>query len=83
MVITEELKSEPYTLTTQCLEIYDSYLEKTLIFSFEKEIEIIIFPLNSVSQSEQGVDLTNQGVTLVFLYDFTQNIKNTLQVVVE
>ncbi len=65
------------------LTIKDSYLNKTIIFSFDKEIEIAIFPLNSVSQSEQGVDLTNQGVTLVFLYDFTQNIKNTLQVVVE
>lgn len=79
MIITEELKSEPYTLTTRCLEIYDSYLEKTLIFSFEKEIEIIIFPLNSVSQSEQGVDLTNQGLTFGFVYPFTQTEQNSLQ----
>jgi len=79
IVITEELKSEPYTLTTQCLEIYDNYLEKTLIFSFEKEIEIIIFPLNSVSQSEQGVDLTNQGLTFGFVYPFTQTEQSSLQ----
>ena len=79
MIITEEIKSEPYTLTTQCLEIYDNYLEKTLIFSFEKEIDIIIFPLNSVSQSEQGVDLTNQGLTLGFVYPFIKIEQNSMR----
>jgi hypothetical protein len=79
LIIAEQLKSQPYTLTTQCLEIYDSYLDKTLIFSFEKEIEIIIFTLNSVSQSEQGVDLTNQGLTFGFVYPFTQTEQNSLQ----
>ena len=78
-VITEQIKNKPYTITTQALEIFDSYLEKTLIFSFEKEIEIIIFPLNSVSQSEQGVDLTNQGLTFGFVYPFTQIEQNSVQ----
>ena len=78
-VITEQIKNKPYTITTQALEIFDSYLEKTLIFSFEKEIDIIIFPLNSVSQSEQGVDLTNQGLTFGFVHPFTKTEQNSLQ----
>lgn len=78
-VITEQIKNKPYTITTQALEIFDSYLEKTLIFSFEKEIDIIIFPLNSVSQSEQGVDLTNQGLTFGFVHPFTQIEQNSVQ----
>jgi alpha-amylase/alpha-mannosidase (GH57 family) len=81
--LTEQLQGQPYTLTTQSLEIYDSYLEKTLIFSFEKELEIIIFTLNSVSQSEQGVDLTNQGITFGFVYPFTQTAQNSLQLKIE
>lgn len=61
------------------LDIKDKYLNKTIKFIFDKEVEILIVPLNSISQSEQGVDLSNQGVTLGFVYNFIQ----TLQIKIE
>jgi len=66
------------TFKTKTLTIYDKYLEKHIIFTFDKEIEIFIVLLNSVSQSEQGVDITNQGVTLGFAYEFTTNIESSI-----
>ena len=78
-LIAEQLKTEPYNIKTNSLEIYDSYLEKTLIFTTSKEIEIVICTLDSVSQSEQGVDLTNQGLTFGFIYPFTNKEQNSLQ----
>ncbi len=65
-------------LKTKILTIYDKYLEKYLIFTFDKEIEIFVILLDSVSQSEQGVDITNQGVTLGFVYEFTSNIESSI-----
>lgn len=77
--IAEQIKNEPYILTTDTLEIYDGYLEKTLIFKTSLEIQIFILSLNSVSQSEQGLDLTNQGVTIGFMFPFTSEHKNKIQ----
>lgn len=58
------------------LRIYDKYLDKTFLFSFDKKIKIFICVLNTISQSEQGIDITNQGVTLGFIY----NLKNSLDI---
>ncbi len=57
------------------LIIKDKLLGKKLTFSFDDEIEIFISLLNSVSQSEQGVDLTVQGVTFGFVYGLNRNLK--------
>jgi hypothetical protein len=57
------------------LRIYDRYLDKTFLFSFDRKIKVFVAALNSISQSEQGVDITNQGVTLGFLYPFEKRLQ--------
>ena len=48
----------------------------------EKEIEFIYFTLYTVSQSEIGIDLTEQGITVAFGMPFSKemNIKGTLSI---
>lgn len=77
-VLDGQSYEQSINLKTDTLTICDSYLEKTITFSLNNEIEIFIIPLESVSQSEQGVDLTNQGVTIGFLHKFTKQIKHSL-----
>ncbi len=48
------------------LSIYDPYTEKTLLFSFSDPVDITICRLDTLSQSEAGFELTNQGITLGF-----------------
>ncbi len=50
------------------LKIYDRYTEKTIIFTLSKKADIFISKLDTLSQSEAGFDLTNQGVTIGFLF---------------
>lgn len=60
------------------LRIYDKYLDKTLLFKFDEKIKLFITTLNSISQSEQGVDITNQGVTLGFLYKLDKTLSSKI-----
>ena len=64
----QELK-EGFDLNTSKLIITDNVLNKKIVFEFHKPIDIIIVPMESVSQSEQGVDLTLQGVSMAFIYE--------------
>ena len=63
-------------------EIYDKYLNKKIAITVEKEIEFIYFTLYTVSQSEIGIDLTEQGITIAFGMPFSKemNIKGTLSI---
>lgn len=63
-------------------EIYDKYLNKKIAITVEKEIEFIYFTLYTVSQSEIGIDLTEQGITVAFGMPFSKemNIKGTLSI---
>ena len=65
------------------LRIFDQYLNKTLLFEFNKKIKIFVTTLNTVSQSEQGVDMTNQGITLGFLFDLDKDSQSltSLQII--
>lgn len=54
------------------LTINDNYLKKVLKFNSKNIKKIYISTLNTISQSEQGVDITNQGVTIGFVYDLKE-----------
>jgi alpha-amylase/alpha-mannosidase (GH57 family) len=51
-------------------KIYDPYTQKTITFKTNKETDIFTYPINTVSQSEKSVDITNQGLTIGFTSDF-------------
>ncbi len=48
------------------LELYDPYTQKSIYFSFDTAVDIYIFRLDTLSQSEAGFELTNQGVSIGF-----------------
>lgn len=64
-------------------KLKDDYTQKTIIFNFNKELDIFTYPINTVSQSEKSVDITNQGLSIGFLTDFQEelNLKITLEIV--
>ncbi len=59
-----------FSLKSNKLTIEDNYLNRTFEFNFDKEIEIFIYPLKTVSQSEKGVDYTTQGISFGFIFQF-------------
>lgn len=74
--------TEHGTIKAKKFEIYDKYLNKKIAIEVEKEIEFIYFTLYTVSQSEMGIDLTVQGITVAFGMPFGKevNIKGTLSI---
>jgi len=57
------------------LIIEDTVLNKTFKFKFDREIEILLYALNTISQSEEGVDITTQGVSFGFVIPFKERVK--------
>ena len=47
---------------------------RSIFFQFDQCIDIFIYPVKSVSQSEQGVDYTIQGLCFGFATDFNSNL---------
>ena len=46
------------------LEISDPYTQKRIRFMFDRDVEFYIYRLDTLSQSESGFELTNQGITV-------------------
>ncbi|MGM0518483.1 MAG: alpha-amylase/4-alpha-glucanotransferase domain-containing protein [Campylobacterota bacterium] len=66
-------------LHTSELIIKDRYTKKIISFSFQKDIDILIVPLNTISQSEKGLDITNQGISFGFVFDFVKSFNTIMQ----
>ena len=52
------------------LEIIDTVLQKKIILRFDKAAKMDYFRLQTLSQSEQGFDLSVQGLSLAFVFAF-------------
>ncbi len=57
------------------LSIYDSYTNKTIDFKLSKKADIYISRVDTLSQSELGFDLTNQAISIGFLFDLTNSFE--------
>ncbi|QOG11459.1 alpha-amylase/4-alpha-glucanotransferase domain-containing protein [Arcobacter sp. FWKO B] len=66
---------EEMILNSKTLKIFDPYLNKTIKFEFEQEVKIFICKNNTVSQSESGLDYTTQNLSLMFITNFTKDMK--------
>ena len=73
--INEKILKDELKFFSNKLIIKDKILNKTLIFEFKIKIEIFIFALNTISQSEEGVEITTQGVSFGFVLVFKNNFK--------
>ena len=55
------------------LEIMDGYLNKKITISIDREVDILYYPLKTLSQSEQGYDFTIQGLSIAIVLPFSKN----------
>ena len=60
----EKLEQDMLLLAKESLEIYDPYTEKTIIFKLNQPVDVYICSLDTLSQSEVGFELVNQGVMI-------------------
>ncbi|MCX6062219.1 MAG: DUF1926 domain-containing protein, partial [Campylobacterales bacterium] len=67
---------------TQTIEIEDLYLEKKIIIRTDTPFKVHYFQLQTLSQSEQGFDLSVQGLSLalVFAFDTVLDLSGILEI---
>ncbi len=65
-------------ILSDTLVIKDKYLDKTFTFRCPDTSKIFISTLNSISQSEKGVDITNQGVSIGLLYNLSDHFSTSI-----
>lgn len=82
LTVNNKAFTEKGEMKSNIFEIYDEYLNKRLVIQYEKEIKFIWFTIHTVSQSEMGVDLTVQGITVaaVLPYGKELDLKGTLRI---
>lgn len=66
--------AEKGSLKGKIFTFHDTYLAKDICLELENEAELSWFTLYTVSQSESGIDLTVQGLTLLLPFDFSKKI---------
>ena len=60
--------------STDKIHIYDPFTQKNIYIEFDKPVGCFISPVETVSQSEKGVDLTLQGFSFGFYTSFRKNL---------
>ncbi|MDD5117663.1 MAG: DUF1926 domain-containing protein [Sulfuricurvum sp.] len=66
----------------QSVEIIDTVLKKKITFRTDRVFSAHYFQLQTLSQSEQGFDLSVQGLSIAFIFDFESslNVVGTLEI---
>lgn len=64
------------------LVIGDRYTGKSIVITVDREMDCYTYPVDTVSQSERGVDLINQGLAVGFCAGFTGKIEINIQLTV-
>ncbi len=59
------------------LGIKDPYTQKTITFRFKQPCDAYLFRVDTVSQSESGFDLTNQGLAIGFSVPFSKYLQTS------
>ncbi|MGB5965006.1 MAG: alpha-amylase/4-alpha-glucanotransferase domain-containing protein [Sulfurimonadaceae bacterium] len=79
----EALTEEGTVMRTKTLEIYDAHLKQNITVELDQPCDIYYFQLKTLSQSEQGFDLSVQGISFAMMLPFSEvlNIKGSLEVV--
>ncbi len=57
------------------LSILDPFTEKHLDILLDREVDIFMYPVETVSQSEKGVDITLQGYSFGFCIPFEEKLE--------
>jgi len=75
ITINEKTLEDNLSFFSDKLIIIDNILNKKLEFKFPKKIKILTYTLNTLSQNEEGVDLTTQGISFGFVVTFRENLE--------
>jgi len=70
----EALKNEGSLYGTKTLEITDLLLNKKITLSSDTPFDLHYFALQTLSQSEDGFNLTTQGISFAMVYPFESSI---------
>lgn len=65
------------------LTILDQSLNRNISFHFDQCVDMFVFPVKSVSQSEAGVDYTIQGIAIGFAKEFSIQLDLKYKISVE
>ena len=57
------------------ISVYDPFIEKNIEILFDKNVCCFMSPVETVSQSEKGIDLTLQGYSFGFYLPFQKELK--------
>ncbi len=68
--INDKKLDDKLIFKTNTLTIRDEILDKVFKFNFKEHIEVFVVCIDTVSQSESGVDVTSQGVSFGFVKSF-------------
>ncbi len=79
----EYLADEGRFLQTQSLSIHDAHLKQKITVTLDRVCDIYYFQLKTLSQSEQGFDLSVQGISFAMVMPFNGqlHVTGTLEVV--
>jgi len=66
--------SEPNTITGKKFVITDPFIGKDIIIEYDSEVVLCFYTIHTLSQSESGIDLTVQGVSILSKIDFDKEI---------
>ncbi len=82
MINGEPLAEEGSFRQIKSLSLYDAYLNKEITFTLDQPFDLYYFQLQTLSQSEQGFDLTVQGISLAMAIPFSKvlHLNGTLEV---
>jgi len=78
-----DLQEEDCIKATQTLEIVDKHLNKKILIHLDRPFDLHYFQLKTLSQSEEGFDLSVQGVSFAMSVPFSEqlHIKGNLEIV--
>ncbi|MCH9740624.1 MAG: DUF1926 domain-containing protein [Epsilonproteobacteria bacterium] len=78
----EPLADEGKFETSRSLQIHDKLLKRMITIELDQPFELYYFQLSTLSQSEEGFDLSVQGVSFAMVVPFSQtlNLKGSLEV---
>jgi hypothetical protein len=78
----EPLAEEGTLAQIKRLSLYDAYLGRHITFTVDQPFDLYYFQLKTLSQSEQGFDLTVQGISFAMVIPFSSvlHLKGSLEV---
>jgi len=70
-------------LSGSSFKLIDGVLNKSICLVFNKNIQMHWYTVKTVSQSEKGVDLTDQCICLLVPFSFVKHLNENVKICIE